>query len=281
MRSMKPDRDISVQKVRIPTAAGSIPALVLAPKAGAANATGVLWLHGGGYTMGMKEMVYASRAVDLVKKYGAVVVSPGYRMAWLWPYPAAVNDCDDALCWLKKNAASLGVRSDQLMVGGESAGGGLCAAVCIMARDKGDVNVAFQMPLYPMLDDRDTDSSRDNHAKMWNTRKNHSAWRLYLRGTKRDGLSPYAAPARLTDFTGLPPAYTFVGDAEPFYCETVQYVERLRACGIPAGLDIYPTDSHAFDMMQPDEPMSHTAAEKFNAAFAAAQAQYFAPQKEN
>ena len=281
MRSMKPDRDIRVQKVRIPTAAGSIPALVLAPKAGAANATGVLWLHGGGYTMGMKEMVYASRAVDLVKKYGAVVVSPGYRLGWLWPYPAAVNDCYDALCWLKKNTASLGVRSDQLMVGGESAGGGLCAAVCIMARDKGDVNVAFQMPLYPMLDDRDTDSSRDNHAKMWNTRKNHSAWRLYLRGTKRDGLSPYAAPARLTDFTGLPPAYTFVGDAEPFYCETVQYVERLRACGIPAGLDIYQTDSHAFDMMQPDEPMSRAAAEKFNAAFAAAQAQYFAPQNEN
>ena len=76
----------------------------------------------------------------------------------------------------------------------------------------GDVNVAFQMPLYPMLDDRDTETSRDNHGKVWNTRRNHFGWRCYLRGQKRDGLSPYTAPARLTDFSGLPPAYTFVGD---------------------------------------------------------------------
>lgn len=279
MHSMKPDKEIRVQTVRIPTAKGSIPALVLSPKAGAAHATGVLWLHGGGYIMGMKEMVYTSRAVDLVKKYGAVVVSPGYRLGIFKPYPAALNDSYAALCWLKQNAAALGVRSDQLMVGGESAGGGLCAAVCILARDRGEVNVAFQMPLYPMLDDRDTDSSRDNHAKVWNTRKNHLAWRLYLRSTARDAaLSPYAAPARLADFRGLPPAYTFVGDGEPFYCETVQYVERLRACGIPAGLDVYHIDTHAFDMMQPELALSRTAAEKFNAAFADAQANYFAPQ---
>ena len=93
----------------------------------------------------------------------------------------------------------MGVREDQIMVGGESAGGGLCAAVCIMARDRGEVKVAFQMPLYPMLDDRDTESSRDNHGKGWNTRKNHMAWRCYLRGQDRENLSPlWATASRFT-----------------------------------------------------------------------------------
>ena len=81
------------------------------------------------------------------------------------------------------------------------------AAVCIRARDTGGVNLAFQMPLYPMLDDRDTESSRDNHGRVWNTRKNHFAWRCYLRGQDRTNLSPDAAPARLTDFSRLPLAY--------------------------------------------------------------------------
>ena len=101
-------------------------------------ATGVLWIHGGGYILGMKEMVHMSRAVDLVKKFGAVVVSPGYRLAFAAPYPAALDDCYAALVYMKAHAAELGVRADQIMVGGESAGGGLCAALCIKARDTGD-----------------------------------------------------------------------------------------------------------------------------------------------
>ena len=278
MRSMLPDKDVRVRKIRIPTPHGSIPALILSPRTAPADATGVLWIHGGGYIAGMKEMVHMSRAVDLVKKFGAVVLSPGYRLAPLSPYPAALDDCCAALIYLKENAAALGVRSDQLMVGGESAGGGLCAAVCIRARDSGEVSVAFQMPLYPMLDDRDTESSRDNHGRVWNTRRNHLAWRLYLRGTDRASLSPYAAPARLTDFSGLPPAYSFVGDGEPFYTETVRYFEQLRAAGIPAELDVYHTDLHAFDMLEPSAALSGEAAGKFHAHFAAAQARFFAPQ---
>ena len=278
MRSMRPDKDVCVRKITIPAGRRSIPALVLSPKEKPVQATGVLWLHGGGYIAGMKEMVHMSRAVDLVKQFGAVAVSPGYRLAPLAPYPAALEDCYAALLYLKAHAGELGVRDDQLTVGGESAGGGLCAAVCIKARDTGAVQVAFQMPLYPMLDDRDTESSRDNHGRMWNTRKNHLAWRCYLRGQERQSLSPYAAPARLTDFAGLPPAYTFVGDGEPFYAETVRYIEGLRACGIPAGLDVYHSDMHAFDMMRPKDPMSREAARRFYEAFAYAQTHYFAPQ---
>ncbi len=134
MRPMKPDKEISVSTIRIPTASGAIPALVLAPKAGAENAAGVLWIHGGGYIAGMKEMVHASRAV---------VVSPGYRLAVQRPYPAAAEDCYLALIYMKNHARELGIRRDQIMVGGESAGGGLCAAVCLMARDRASVNIAF------------------------------------------------------------------------------------------------------------------------------------------
>ena len=281
MRSMLPDRDVLVRTIRIPAAHGSIPALLFLPRTVPVEATGVLWLHGGGYAVGMKEMVHMSRAVGLVKHFGAVVLAPGYRLSLQSPYPAAMDDCYAALLYLKEHSTALGIRPGQIMVGGESAGGGLCAAVCIRARDTGAVNVAFQMPLYPMLDDRDTETSRDNHGRVWNTRRNHLAWRLYLRGTDRAQLSPYAAPARLTDFTGLPPAYSFVGDGEPFYAETVRYFDRLRAAGVPAELNIYHTNMHAFDMMRPRDAQSVAAAEAFERQFADAQSRYFAPQKDN
>ena len=281
MRLMLPDRDVLVRTLRVPTAHGSVPALLLSPRTAPVEATGVLWLHGGGYAVGMKEMVHMSRAVGLVKHFGAVVLAPGYRLSLQSPYPAAMDDCYAALLYLKEHSTALGIRPGQIMVGGESAGGGLCAAVCIRARDTGAVNVAFQMPLYPMLDDRDTETSRDNRGRVWNTRRNHLAWRLYLRGTDRAQLSPYAAPARLTDFTGLPPAYSFVGDGEPFYAETVRYFDRLRAAGVPAELNIYHTNMHAFDMMRPRDAQSVAAAEAFERQFADAQSRYFAPQKDN
>ncbi len=132
----------------------------------------------------------------LVEKYGAVVVAPEYRTAFEKPFPADLEDCYAALLFLKVHADELGINDAQIMVGGESAGGGLTVATCLLARDIGEVNIAFQMPLYPMLDDRETASSRDNHAPVWNTRTNRFAWKYYLRGL--GGVTPpcYAAPAR-------------------------------------------------------------------------------------
>ena len=115
------------------------------------------------------------------------------------------------------------------------------------------------MPLYPMLDDRDTESSRNNHGKVWNTRKNHLAWRLCLQGTLKGRIPAYAQ-----DVSGLLPAYTFLGDGEPFYAETLRYIGALKSAGIPADVDVYHTDVHAFDMMCPELEISKAAAEKFN-----------------
>ncbi len=271
--------DLCAERVRIVAGRRRMSALVLKPTRPRADAPGVLWIHGGGYATGMKEMVFMSRAVDLVERYGAVVVSPAYRLSWRAPYPAALDDCYAALLWMRDHAVELGVNPAQLMVGGESAGGGLTASLCLIARDRGEVAVAYQMPLYPMIDNLDTASSADNHNKIWNTRRNHQAWWLYLRkDAQSPQVSPYAAAARATDLAGLPPAYTFVCTGEPFYAETLAYVEALRFAGVPAEVDVYEGLYHAFDMMEPDLPESQLARQRFCEHFGRACATYFAPQ---
>ena len=148
----------------------------------------------------------------------------------------------------------------------------LAAAVCMMARDRG-IRVVFQMPLYPMRSNIDTDSSRDNHGRVWNTRCNHFGWRLYLRKDAKKQVSPYAAPAWQTDYSGLPPCYTFVGDGEPFYAETLAYAAQLQKAGVEAEADVYHTDMHAFDMLR-DGDLSRKAIEAFHRHFEAALKKY-------
>ena len=223
--------------------------------------------------------MYVTRAISLTVKFGAVLVSPDYRLSRKHPYPAGLEDCYAALLYLRDHAKELGIREDQIMVGGESAGGGLAAALCMLAKDRGEVNIAYQMPLYPMLDDRDTESSRDNHAPNWNTKRNHKAWKRYLREAWGTDLVPvYAAPARRQDFSGLPPCYTFVGDIEPFYRETADYVENLKKAGVEAEMDTYPDWFHAYDVLFPMKKISREAIGRFEQHFAYAIGHYFAPQ---
>lgn len=248
---------------RIEGPVGAMKCIILRPKEQTRPVPGILWIHGGGYATGMAAMVDFSRGKQLAKRYGAVVVSPAYRLSWRAKYPAALEDCYAALLYLRDHAAELGVDPNSIIVGGESAGGGLAAAVCLYARDRGEVNIAYQIPLYPMLDCRDTDSSRDNHGHVWNTRRNHMAWRMYLGnlyGTDR--VPKYAAAALETVYSDLPPCYTFVADGEPFYSETLAYVQHLQAAGVSASVDVYPGNTHAFDMMLPWKSVSRQAREK-------------------
>ena len=270
----------AVEKRRIPSTGRDVKILIFRPvsaKKTPEETTGILWIHGGGYATGVAEMAYFSRPLALVKKYGAVVVCVSYRLSVEAPYPAALEDCYSALLWLKDNADILGVNDSRLMVGGESAGGGLTAALCMYARDRGEVNIACQMPLYPMLDDRDTDSSRNNHAPVWNTKRNHEAWKLYLKGV--NDITPYAAPARQTDYSNLPPAYTFVGDIEPFYCETLTYINNLKKAGVDASVDVYPGWFHAYDMFLPFTKKAKEAIAKFEKMYLYAAEHYSAAQK--
>ncbi len=263
---------------RIDAGDHKIKLLILRPEPETDSAPGVLWLHGGGYQSGSAKDVFATRALALCVNCLLYLIAPNYRLSKKAPYPAAVADCYAALLYVRDHARELGIRSDQIMVGGESAGGGLCAALCMLARDRGEVNIAYQMPVYPMLDDRDTPSNRDNHAPNWNTRRNKKAWKRYLRGLYGTEFVPiYAAPARCRDYRGLPPAYTFVGDIEPFYDETLQYIQNLRDAGVEAEVDVYPDWFHAYDIFFPAKAVVRQAIERFEAHFAYALEHYYAP----
>lgn len=243
------------------------------------DAAGLIWLHGGGYAIGLPE-----QDKTFIERFTGggrcVVIAPDYRRSTEAPYPAALEDAYAALLWMRDNAAELGIRDDKLFVGGDSAGGGLCAALCLYARDRGEVAVAFQMPLYPMLDDRMiTPSSKDNDAPMWNSRSNAAAWRLYLGG--RNGapdIPCYAAPSRATDLGGMPPACLYVGDIEPFYDETVKYVNLLREQGVEARLMVQKGCFHAFDLACPNSTPAREAKAFLNDAFERALDTYTAPQ---
>jgi acetyl esterase/lipase len=244
------------------------------------NVPGVLWLHGGGYALGSPEQAQAM-AKRLIEASNCVVIAPDYRLSVEAPYPAALEDSYEALLWMKRHAKELGIRDNQLMVGGDSAGGGLTAALTLYARDKKEVAIAFQMPLYPMLDDRMTsESSRDNDAPVWNSKSNFNAWKLYLGELfNTSNVSCYAAPARAEDYTNLPPTVTFVGELEPFRDETVQYVENLKKAGVPVDFEIYKGCYHAFEQMCPKAGVSKRAISFLISSFEYAVNHYFAEQK--
>lgn len=239
---------------------------------------GVLWLHGGGYSQGIPEL-FASTYKRLIEARDCVIVAPDYRLSIEAPYPAALEDSYAALLWMKSHAKELGIREDQLVVGGESAGGGLTAALTLYVRDTAEVNIAFQMPLYPMIDDRMiTESARENNAPIWNSTTNRWAWKLYLGDRFEKEVPIYAAAARATDYHHLPPTITFVGDIEPFRDETIQYVTNLKEAGVPVEFQLYKGCYHGFDIISPNAEISKKATSFFIESFKHAVDHYFAEQ---
>ena len=241
----------------------------------------VLWIHGGGYSMGFPEMMFFNRGISMVTKFGAIVVSPYYRLSKKHPYPAGLNDCYETLKYIKKNAQVLGGNDKQIVVAGESAGGGLAVAVCLLARERKDVEIAFHLPIYPMIDCFDTESSKNNTAPVWNTKKNHRAWKLYLANVDGD-VPSLASPAQEQDLSNMPPAYTFVGGNDPFLCETIAYVEKLKNANVWAKVDVWEKQFHGFDMILPFSKTSKQAICSFEQNVKFAFENFFAPQtKEN
>ena len=222
---------------------------------------GVFWIHGGGFAMGNPQQGEALYEA-FINAVPCIIVSPAYTLSFQKPYPAAADDCYLAFEWMADNAESLGIDPARIIVGGESAGGNLACAVTLMARDRGRNGIAFQMPLYPMLDDTmQTASMKDNDAPVWCEESNQSAWALYLgepAGT--NAVEKYAAPFRETDYRNLPPAYTLVGSVDPFCDETLTYFQRLEAAGVSAECDVYEGCPHAFIIF--DTKISRQAVEK-------------------
>lgn len=209
-------------------------------------------IHGGGYVAGSPEGS-EQRNGELAAGVGCLVVSVDYRLAPEAPFPNALHDCYSALLWLKSHAHELGIDVARIAVGGESAGAGLAAALCLLARDRAEVNLRFQLLTVPMLDDRTcvrNDLSPFQGEFVWTARSNIFGWSAYL-GKKRPGssnISPYAAAARAQHLSGLPATFIATGALDLFAEENLQYAQRLMRAGVPTELHLYQGAFHGFNL---------------------------------
>lgn len=228
---------------------------------------GLLWIHGGGF-------LYGSPIQDdplcfrFAEEIGCVIVSVDWRLAPEYPYPAGVEDCYAALSWMVASAAELAIDPTRVAVAGASAGGGVAAAVGLLARDRGGPRLAFQMLLYGCFDDRHLTPSSTSitDERVWNTVLSQKAWKLYLAESNEHAISLYAAPTRARDLTHLPPAYLCVGEADLLRDENIAYATRLMQAGVPTELHVYPGAFHGFDRMVPTAQVSKHAASEYVAA---------------
>lgn len=238
------------------------------PGAGAGPHPALLWVHGGGYVIGSPAQD-AGQCRRMAERLGIVVAAVDYRLAPEHRFPEPLHDCHDALRWL---ADRPDVDPARVAIGGASAGGGLAAALALLARQRGEVSPVFQLLSYPMLDDR-TVTRRDvdvRSLRLWNPRANRFGWSAYLgRPPGGPDVDPLAAPARATDLSGLPPAWVGVGTADLFHDEDVAYAERLQAAGVPCQLDVVEGAFHGFDGVVPKAPVSRAYRQAMVTALAA------------
>jgi acetyl esterase len=202
----------------------------------------IVWLHGGGFVMGDLETEHPW-AVRVADSSGAVVVSVGYRRAPEHRFPAALDDAYAVMAWAAGHAAELGIDPERIAVGGHAAGAGLAAAVALRARDQQGPPIRYQLLSQPELDDRqETWSARSFTDTPFMTRdKVTASWRHYLGSTPA---SPYAAPARAADLSGLPPAYITTAEFDPNRDEAIDYAQRLLQAGVSVELHQWPGTFH-------------------------------------
>ncbi|MFN0090427.1 MAG: alpha/beta hydrolase [Acidimicrobiales bacterium] len=219
----------------------------------------VYWMHGGGLVLGSYTGDDA-RFDDWCQRFGCVGVSVEYRLAPETPYPGPLEDCYAGLSWVHEHAERLGVDRARLGIGGASAGAGLAAGLALLTRDRGEVPLAFQLLIYPMLDDRQITPSSQWLDPIWPPAANHYGWTAYL-GAAKGGpdVAAYAAPARATDLGGLPSTFISVGAIDGFSDEDIDYAVRLRHAGVPTELHVYPGMPHGFDALLPNLALAKRA----------------------
>ncbi|TRV74373.1 alpha/beta hydrolase [Streptomyces sp. 130] len=228
---------------------------------------GIYHTHGGGMVSGNR-FSGLSQVLPWVVEHDAVLVTVDYRLAPEHPDPYPVEDCYAGLLWTAEHARDLGMDPDRLIIAGQSAGGGLAAGVTLLARDRRGPRLMGQVLIYPMLDDRDhtVSAAQFDAVGVWDRGSNRMGWTALLgerRGT--EDVSVYAAPARATDLTGLPPAFIDCGSAEVFRDEDVAYATALWHAGVQAELHIWPGGFHGFDLTAPHTALAHVMTAARNA----------------
>ncbi|OHF02512.1 hypothetical protein CORC01_02207 [Colletotrichum orchidophilum] len=254
--AVRNDKELLVEDRTIPGPGGEIPIVILQsrnPKMASGPRPGIVFYHGGGMVLG-DAFLGIQPFARMAKDFDAVVVSVEYRLAPEHPAPAPQDDCYAGLLWTSEHAQELGIDPARLMIAGASAGGGLAAGVALRARDTGGPKLCAQLLVYPMLDDRDTGVAkrqfRDDTA--FDALDNNAAWACVLgdnAGVEDADVSPYVAPGRATELSGLPPAYIDVGTAEPFREENVAYATKLWESGVQADLHVWSGGFHGFDLL--------------------------------
>lgn len=252
--------DMTERQVPGPTGAPDVGVCVYRPKDATDALPCIVHIHGGGYIMG-KAADVAGYHLPLAADFGCCIVSVDYRLAPETAHPGPVEDCYAALAWVFANTAELGIDAARIGVMGESAGGGLAAALALLARDRGAYPLAFQHLIYPMLDDRTCTAAPHPYAGeyVWTAANNRFGWTALL-GEPPGGpdVSPYAAAARATDLAGLPPTYLSTGALDLFLEENLDYARRLLLAGVAVELHVYPGGFHAFNAW-PDSTIAANA----------------------
>ncbi|MFC6354700.1 alpha/beta hydrolase [Luethyella okanaganae] len=256
-------RPVEVEHRTVPGPVGSpdVAVTILRPASGATDAVGFYGIHGGGMVLGNR-LFGIDELIDHVLRFDAVAVSVEYRLAPENPAPAGVEDCYAGLLWMAQHTAELGIDPERIIVTGASAGAGLSAGVALLARDRSGPTIAGQLLNSPMIDDRnETVSSRQyDGIGAWDRNNNDTGWNALLGASRRtDAVSPYVAPARATDLSGLPPAYIEVGAAEVFRDEAIDYATRIWATGGQAELHVWSGAYHGFSGFSPNALVSQTA----------------------
>ena len=233
--------------------------MVIDGTAGKSGSPAYLHMHGGGFVGGRVDQ-YPAAYQALAQACGCLIVSVDYRLAPETRFPGALEDNYAALRWLHGNAEALGVDPKRIAIGGESAGGGHAAMLAIAARDRGEFPIAFQLLVYPMLDDR-TGSTVAPPAHVgqfvWNAGSNRFGWASLL--GQAPGLKTVPAgsvPARVADLAGLPPAFIAVGGLDLFAAENMVFADRLNAAAVPVEMLVVPGAYHAFDGLVPNARVS-------------------------
>jgi acetyl esterase/lipase len=235
--------------------------IICRPTAATGPAPTLYSVHGGGMISGTARDALGD-VLELAEQIGAAVVSVEYRLAPETPHPGPVEDCYAGLLWTVENAHALRIDDERIVLIGGSAGGGIAAALALLARDRGGPALAGQLLMCPMLDDRNDTPSAHQMAPLrtWNRSDNEVGWTALL-GDARGGpdVPPYAAPARATDLSRLPPTFVDVGSADTFRSEDVDYAERIWQAGGEAELHVWPGGFHGFDGMVPTARISEAA----------------------